>query len=58
MKRVRSRNELIIDLTAPLTEESVYKVSSQGKAWELIYLLDSLFFLFDFSSEFLENNFS
>ena len=33
MKRVRSRNELIIDLTALLTKNYVYKVSSQKKAW-------------------------
>ena len=57
MERVKSRNEVIMDLTAPLAEKCVYKVSSQGKAWELIYILDSLFCLFYFSSEFLENNF-
>ena len=33
MKRVKSRNESILDLTAPLTEKSSYKVSSQGKDW-------------------------
>ena len=58
MERVKSRNEVIMDLTAPLDEKCVYKVSSQGKAWELIYLLESLFYLFDFSCEFLENIFS
>ena len=57
MERVKSRNEVILDLTAPLAEKCVYKVSSQGKAWELIYILESLFCLFYFSSEFLENNF-
>ena len=33
MKRVKSRNEAILDLIAPLTEKYIYKVSSQGKAW-------------------------
>ena len=57
MERVKSRNEVIMDLTTPLAEKCVYKVSSQGKAWELIYILESLFFLFYFSNEFLENKF-
>ena len=57
MERVKSRNEVIMDLTGPLAEKCVYKVSSQGKAWELIYLLESLFSLYYFSSDFLENNF-
>ena len=57
MERVKSRNEVIMDLTAPLAERCVYKVLSQGKAWELIYPSDSLFCLFYFSSEFLVNNF-
>ena len=57
MERVKSRNGVIMDLTAPLAKKCVYKVSSQGKAWELIYLLESLFSLYYFSSEFLENNF-
>ena len=35
MKMVKSRNEAILDLTAPLTEKSAYKVLSQGKAWGL-----------------------
>ena len=33
MKRVKSRNEAILDLIAPFTEKYVYKVSSEGKAW-------------------------
>ena len=33
MKRVKSRNEAILDLTSPLTEKSVYKVPSQREAW-------------------------
>ena len=57
MKIIKSRNEAILDLTAPFTENFVYKVSSQGKAWELIYLLESLFCVYYFSSEFLGNNF-
>ena len=40
-----------------MAKKCVYKVSSQGKAWELIYILESLFCVFYFSSEFLENNF-
>ena len=30
---VKSRNQMILDLTAPLTEKSVYKVPSQREAW-------------------------
>ena len=30
---VKSRNEAFLDLTAPLAEKFVYKVSSQVKAW-------------------------
>ena len=57
MERVKSRNGVIMDLTAPLAKKCVYKVSSQGKDWELIYLLESSFCLYYFSSEFLGNNF-
>ena len=31
--RIKSRNQGFIDLTAPLTKKSVYKDSSQEKAW-------------------------
>ena len=58
MERVKSRNEVIMALTAPLAEKCVYKVSSQGKAWgSHLSFGKSLFCLFYFSSEFLENNF-
>ena len=30
---VKSRNQMILDLTAPLTEKSDYKVLSQREAW-------------------------
>ena len=33
MKRVKSINEAILDVTAPLSEKSIYKVSSQGNDW-------------------------
>jgi len=32
-KMVKSRNERILDLTAPLTEMSSYKDPSQREAW-------------------------
>ena len=32
-KMVKSRNQMILDLIAPLTEKSVYKVTSQREAW-------------------------
>ena len=32
LKRVKSRNQGFLDLTAPLTENSAYKDSSQAKA--------------------------
>ena len=32
-KRVKSRNQMILDLTDPLIEKSVYKVPSQREAW-------------------------
>ena len=30
---VKSRNEVILDLTSPFTENFVYKVPMQGEAW-------------------------
>ena len=32
-KRVKSRNQMILDLTAPLTEKYAYKGLSQREAW-------------------------
>ena len=32
-KRVKSRNQMILDLTAPLIEKSSYKDPSQREAW-------------------------
>ena len=41
---VKSRNQMILDLTAPLTEKSVYKFPIQEEAWgSLPYFWDSLF---------------
>ena len=41
---VESRNQRILDLTAPLTEKYVYKVPSQREAWgsHLSFLESSL----------------
>ena len=55
MKRVKSRNEAILDLTAPLTEKYVYKVPSQREAWRPYHtFLESLFYLLIIKREFLE----
>ena len=32
-KRVKLRNKMILDLTAPLTEKSAYKNPNQREAW-------------------------
>ena len=46
MKKVKSINQMIIDLIAPLTENSIYKVPSQREAWgSLPYFWESLFCL-------------
>ena len=51
-----SRNQMILDLTAPLIEKSTYKDSSQTKAWGFDFSLRELLFcLFFLSSVFLEN---
>ena len=53
---VKSRNQGFPDLTAPLTEKSMYKYSSQAKTWGSdFYLRELLFFLVFLSSVFLEN---
>ena len=57
MKRVKSRNEAILDLTSLLIENSVYKVSSQGKAWGPDLSFGVIILPVDLSSEFLENIF-
>ena len=45
----------ILDLTSTLTEKSVYKVSSQGKAWGSDLSFGVIILPIYFSSEFLEN---
>ena len=55
MKRVKSKNEAFLDLTTPLTEKFVYKVSSQGKAWGSDLSFRVIILPVYFSSEFLEN---
>ena len=53
---VKSRNQIFLDLTIPLTEKSAYKDSSQAKAWgSHFYLGELLFCMFSLSSVFLEN---
>ena len=50
------KKSMILDLTAPLTENSAYKDSSQEKAWGSDFSLGELLFcLFFLSSVFLEN---
>ena len=43
-----SRNQLILDLTAPFPEKSVYKYPSQGEAWGSF---DYSIILLDYSQE-------
>ena len=52
---VKSRNQMIIDLTAPLTKNSAYKNLSQREAWRPFLLFHNCTRLF--SREFLENIF-
>ena len=40
---VKSRNQMILDLTTPLTEKSTYKNPSQREAWG--YFCDSIILL-------------
>ena len=43
---VKSRNQMILDLTGPLTEKYFYKVPSQRKAWgSLLYFWSHYFYL-------------
>ena len=57
-KRVNSRNQMILDLTSPLTKNSVYKVPSQREAWgSLPYFWLIIISSCLFSREFLENIF-
>ena len=43
---VKSRNQMILDLTAPLTKKFIYKVPSQREAWgSLPSFWESLFCL-------------
>ena len=43
-KRVKSRNQMILDLTTPLNEIFFYKVPRQREAWGSLPVLESLFF--------------
>ena len=43
-KRVKSRNQGFLDLTTPLTKKSIYKSSSQEKAWGSDFYLGELLF--------------
>ena len=56
-KRVKSRNQGFLDLTAPLIEKYAYKYPSQREAWgSSLFFGDSYSFLL-FSREFLNNIF-
>ena len=56
---VKSRNQGFLDLTALLTEKSVYKGSSQENTWGYdFYLGELLFFLFLGSQVFSWRTFS
>ena len=56
MKRVKSRNETILYLTAPLTEKSVYKVSILREAWgSYLSFCESFFCLLILKRVFGEN---
>ena len=57
MKRVKSRNEAILDLIAPLIEKYVYKVPIQREAWGSLPYFWSHYSSWLFSKEFLENIF-
>ena len=55
MKRFKSRNEAILDLTAPLIETSVYKVPSQRENLGSCHVFFELSFVLILKREFLEN---
>ena len=50
-KRVKSRNQMILDLTSPLTENSSYKNPSQKEAWGSSIFLGESIILPDYSQE-------
>ena len=54
---VKLRNQMILDLIAPLPEKSVYKVQSQREAWGDISSFWSHYTSWLFSRNFLENIF-
>ena len=54
---VKSRNQMILDLTARLTEKSIYKVPCQREAWGSHLYFWSHYFGSLFSRELLENIF-
>ena len=54
---VKSRNQIILDLTASLTENFVYKDPSQREAWRSIPSFWNYYSVWFFSREYLENIF-
>ena len=48
---VKSRNQMILDLTAPLTEKSPYKNPIQREAWGSSILFGYSIILLDYSQE-------
>ena len=51
LKRVKSRNQGFLDLTIPLTKKSIYKYSSQAKAWGSNFYLWRIIILPVFGSQ-------